>query len=437
MREASRRRKILWVLAALALAGASTAYGFLLHQARFFPYHQLRRLYLRIAPPEATSPFLAARPDPGTPLSPDAIGKLSTLPYLAGYRPASASGVRMEDRSLSQDGWTFYTSGHAPVVTLIDMDGRVAKTWTVDVPRTFPEAASLRANHELRIAHVYPDGGILAMISHCGLARLDAESRVVWAYHGYVHHDFVVESSGAIWVLEKRERLIPGLGRGEPIWEDFAVQISPEGRLVRRISLLEALRESRYAPMLTRVPTDLDIFHTNSIFVLDGTLASRSPAFRRGNILLSFHHLGLLGILDPEEKKIVWALSGQWHGQHAASLLPTGRLLLFDNFGSMHAASRVLEVDPFTQEIVWTWGAGPGQRLYTEANGGQQRLGNGNTLISEANFGRAVEVTPDGRVVWEFWNPYRAGQKGELIATLYQIRRLPRDVAFMARAGAP
>jgi len=48
-----------------------------------------------------------------------------------------------------------------------------------------------------------------------------------------------------------------------------------------------------------------------------------------------------------------------------------------------------------------------------------------------------VEVTPDGRVAWEFVNPNRAGQKGELIATLYQIRRLPGDLPFLARGKGP
>src|SRR6516162_3466272 len=139
MRAASPTRKFLFVLAGLTLAGASTAYGFFLHQARFFPYHQVRRLYLRVAPPKALSPFLAARPDSGASLSPDAIGKLSTLPYLAGYRPGTGSGIPRGDPSLFQDGFSFYTSGHAPVVTLIDMEGRVVRTWRVDVLKTFPE----------------------------------------------------------------------------------------------------------------------------------------------------------------------------------------------------------------------------------------------------------------------------------------------------------
>ena len=429
-------KRTLRTLGALALVGASAVYGFLLHRDRFFPYHQARQLYLRVIPPRAVSPFLAARPDPNAALSVEAIGKLSNLPYLAGYRPGAGNGVRVAERSLVSDGWTFYVSGHAPVVTLIDIDGQVVWTWTVDVRKIFPEAATLRANHELRVAHVYPDGGIVAMISHCGLVRLDRSSRVIWAYHGYVHHSFCVAPSGAIWVLEKKEWLVPGLGRGEPIWEDFAVEISPEGRFVRRVSVLEALRRSSYAPMMALVSVDLDIFHTNSIFALDGSLVSRLP-FRKGNLLLSLHHLDLLAVLDPDQGRIVWGLSGQWHAQHSASLLPTGRLLLFDNFGSMRAASRVLEVDPLTQQVVWSWGDRPGQELYTEASGGQQRLENGNTLICEANFGRAVEVTPEGRVVWEFWNPNRAGKKNELIATLYGIERVPKNIPFLARAQAP
>ena len=117
----------------------------------------------------------------------------------------------MEDRSLVQDGWNLYESGHAPVVTLMDMSGKAVWNWTVDVTKTFPEIASSSTNHELRLAHVYPDGGLVAMISHLGLIRLDAASRVIWEYHGYVHHDFCIAPSGAIWVIEKRERLLPDL----------------------------------------------------------------------------------------------------------------------------------------------------------------------------------------------------------------------------------
>ena len=56
--------------------------------------------------------------------------------------------------------------------------------------------------------------------------------------------------------------------------------------------------------------------------------------------------------------------------------------------------------------------------------GSSERLPNGNTLISESNRGRAIEVTPDKQIVWEFINPHRAGENNELIATLFEVVRL-------------
>ncbi len=45
-------------------------------------------------------------------------------------------------------------------------------------------------------------------------------------------------------------------------------------------------------------------------------------------------------------------------------------------------------------------------------------------------FGRVIEVTPEGRTVWQFHNPHRAGKDGEFIATICRMRRLPEDAAF-------
>ncbi len=52
---------------------------------------------------------------------------------------------------------------------------------------------------------------------------------------------------------------------------------------------------------------------------------------------------------------------------------------------------------------------------------------NGNTLITESDYGRALEVTPDGETVWEFYSPFSAGENDEYIATLMEVVRLPGD----------
>ena len=67
--------------------------------------------------------------------------------------------------------------------------------------------------------------------------------------------------------------------------------------------------------------------------------------------------------------------------------------------------SRVVEVDPLAREIVWQYGAEADQRFFSGGRGSCQRLENGNTLIAHSNLGEAFEVTPDGRKVWQFWNP--------------------------------
>ncbi|MFK7927057.1 MAG: hypothetical protein AB8H79_02630, partial [Myxococcota bacterium] len=85
--------------------------------------------------------------------------------------------------------------------------------------------------------------------------------------------------------------------------------------------------------------------------------------------------------------------------------------------------SRVLEIDPNTQRVVWSYD-GDETPLISETCGTAQRLGNGNTLAVASDTGRAIEVDPSGDVVWAFVNPARAGDDGELIATLFQVQRL-------------
>ena len=41
--------------------------------------------------------------------------------------------------------------------------------------------------------------------------------------------------------------------------------------------------------------------------------------------------------------------------------------------------------------------------------------------------GRAFEITMDGEIVWEFYNPHRSGEAGEFIARLYDVVRLSSD----------
>ncbi|MDP9141853.1 MAG: arylsulfotransferase family protein, partial [Pseudomonadota bacterium] len=54
----------------------------------------------------------------------------------------------------------------------------------------------------------------------------------------------------------------------------------------------------------------------------------------------------------------------------------------------------------------------------------QQRLANGNTLITESDGGRLLEVSAAGDIVWEYVNPVRAGDADVLIPIVSSAQRI-------------
>ena len=133
-------------------------------------------------------------------------------------------------------------------------------------------------------------------------------------------------------------------------------------------------------------------------------------------------------------------LAGKWRGQHQAQLLGNGNILLLDNYGGNRQApfkldeSEVLEINSLTQEIVWRYGGSDESPFFTHWLGYVQRLPNGNTLVTESSQGRIFEVATEGRIVWEYLNPHRAGDEDKLIATVMGAQRVsPEDLEFLQR----
>ena len=127
-----------------------------------------------------------------------------------------------------------------------------------------------------------------------------------------------------------------------------------------------------------------------------------------------------------------WAARGPWLGQHDPDLLPNGNILLFDNVGHFGEGghSRVIEFKPNTYEIVWNYTGDDDRPLFSTLRSDQERLPNGNTLITESDGGRLVEVAPDGAI-----NPVRGGDEGELIPVVSGGQRIEPtrlDPSFLA-----
>lgn len=355
--------------------------------------------------------------------------KLATLGYLGAVSPASTSGVSVHDAAASFGGPRLLTLGSRPEAELIDVAGKVLHRWALGFEEAFPEKGELvevhRGTRLWRRVHLLDDGGLLAVHDYIGLVRLDRHSNKLWSVVNGVHHAVAPSGRGTFYCLAAEWEQIGWRDSSEEVLHDRIVEIDADGHELRRISLFEALRDSPYAPLLKRA-TGPDPLHTNTLQVISDTPPGLPPAFRDGVLLVSFRELDTIAVVDPEQGRVTWALSGMFRQQHEPRLLDNGRILLFDNLGD-GGRSRVLELDPASQRIEWQFDNSHAE-LYSRYCGLAQRLSNGNTLITETDEGRVLEVTPDHRIVWEYRTPHR---QGDLVARVLEAQALGQVPAWL------
>lgn len=361
----------------------------------------------------------------------EAMARLESIGYVSGSREVESHAVITRHvREQVAPGLNFFTSGHAPAAFLMDSDGRVLHEWRYEFGKAWPSARD-PVDPEIedfwRRAYVLENGDVLAIFEGFGLVKVDRDSHLLWAVANQAHHDLAIGPGGEIYLLTRKAHVVPRLGVATPVLEDFVVVLDSEGRELRRVSLLECLESSEFAGLLTEeVIKWEDLFHTNSIELLDGSYSGYDASLTAGRVLISIFRVNLVAVVDLEAETIVRGWTGDFRGQHDPKLVEDGGILIFDNFG-LGERSRVLELAAADGSERWSFAGSDEFPFYSESCGTAQRLPNGNTLITESDGGRAFELTADGRIVWEFYNPHRAGERQEFIATLFEMLRLPED----------
>jgi outer membrane protein assembly factor BamB len=330
-----------------------------------------------------------------------------------------------------QPGYTLYTSGHASKAYLVDMEGRTVWEWGLPFSRIWDKTAAVQnpvRDEKVYIEKVmlYPNGDLLAIYVAVGdtpwgygLVKMDKNSNIIWKYLAHAHHDFDIAPDGRIFALTHQVdkddiKDYPHLKA--PRIDDYVTVLSPDGKPEKKIRVIDVMLKSPYARLLNIVPWYIqkgagDYLHTNTIELLDGRGTDKLPVAQPGRILLSFREINTVAIMDLEEEEIVWAMRGPWLHQHDPDLLANGNILLFDNQGNIGnpgGMTRVIEVDPRTQQILWSYAGTPEHPFESEVRSSQERLANGNTLITESDGGRLFEISPQGEIVWNFINPVRS-----------------------------
>jgi hypothetical protein len=409
--------------------------------------------------------------------------------------PVEGAGVTVDQSGETCDGFTLITRSDTAEAHLLDMSGKTVHRWKMSSRRLWPRSDHVREplpdeavywDH----CYVYPNGDLLALCIGSntqpygyGLAKFDKDSRLLWGYSANVHHDCDVGDDGRIYTLTQEFKPMPAelhLPNREYASESLVV-LSPEGRELDSIPLYEAFRASPFfflfqsaleqqppgimpptggptiggpphaptlppgaPPLPPGGPPDAhpsdhsklpdDILHSNSVKVLSTELAPKFPLFKAGMVLISLRTSSLLAVLDLKTRSVVWAARGPWRYQHDGRFLENGHLLLFDNSGTIHG-SRVLEYDPVTQAIPWSYSADNGTPFRAAFQGESQRLPNGNTLIILHNE-RIIEVTRGNKVVWQWSEKVLSDSEpapptGALLRFAGAKRFIPDELTFL------
>jgi hypothetical protein len=330
------------------------------------------------------------------------------------------SGAHRYDASAVADGYNLFDG------RLIDFEGRVLKEWR---------------NRYLGL--LLPDGRYVAQEYYesrkWGLFTWD--DKPVWEMGLPIHHDIVFTPQQTLLTFIKEMHSY----KGRDVDFCVIVEFDLAGRELMRWSTWENLLEIKKfhrpleldRPKVFFLPESArrkdhtpwgghyDYYRLNSIQVLPDTPLGRDDArFRSGNWLISFRHGSMIFILDRETRAIVWKciagdITGGIEGQHAPTMLSNGRILIFDN-GRYRGWSRVIEIDPVTLKIIWEYRA---DGFYTLSQGYVQRLPNANTLVTESECGRAFEITPEKRIVWEYYHPEKQDVSNSLHPENYGRRQ--------------
>lgn len=323
-------------------------------------------------------------------------------------------GLTALDAERACPGYVLYTpvfGGGEP--RLIDIRGNVVHKWQMPYPPAF-------------YGYLLPNGNLFyggktkefdrelpfpfwKVLRGGAMIETDWHGNVVWEHLDPMHHHDArrTESGGAIYLGLYRmpDELAAQVKGGIPIpsdgaddmWADELVEVDADGSRIWTWRPHEHLDPASTA--LTFNDEREEWTHANTIVPLPNE-----------RVLVSFRNISTVAIIDKASGDAVWTLGDDVLAQqHDPSMLPNGNVLIFDNGTHRRSTSftysRVIEVNPATNEIVWEYQDKPHLNFHSNVISGARRLPNGNTLITEGFFGRIFQVAPNGEVVWEYINP--------------------------------
>ncbi|TKI08877.1 aryl-sulfate sulfotransferase [Martelella alba] len=367
---------------------------------------------------------------------------------------AIPTGTTFYDPAKAYNGYILFP-GSDNRTHLIDMTGQEIRRWDNESFPAWPisvQRANGRHGHLLaqlaRVNRLDPVASPGNGMVNASVGELDWQGNVTWRYGSqrqplHQHHEIQRLANGNTLVMDAQLRQLPGWGYS--IIDNSVDEVTPQGDVVWHWSAAENLDQFGFSDAQLKMikdSRDPDFLHLNTAAPLGPNhwYDAGDDRFAPGNILINSRNGNVAIIVNKRTGKAVWRIGpdypplqmntplprplDQTSGAHdvhmiAQGLPGAGDILIFDNQGNagfpptrqgFFSASRVIEVNPVSKQIVWEYTAErTGQAIstfYSAYISNAQRLSNGNTLITEGQSGRIFQVTPLGDTVWEYVSPY-------------------------------
>jgi len=329
---------------------------------------------------------------------------------------------------------------------VVGLDGDVVQYWDLNWFEIWPDAEHVpdifvpkqMPGTHIHGATVMDNGDLVFNYENQGLVRLDVCGGVVWRLPYLTHHSIYLDpDSGHLWVSgkifhEKPAAHLPN--HRPPFAEETAIEVSPEGKILTEISLLQVLSKnglegltmmSEFNEVIKHdVTTTGDTLHLNDVEVFPSHLPAGH--FRPGDIMVSLRNIHSVIVFDPKSYNLRFIKTGAFVGQHDPDFVDGNTISVFDNHLTYEPGvpqqSRIMmfNASEGTSEVYYQ--GTESQPFYTFIMGKKQWLQNGNLLMTESTKGRAFEIDRDGEIVWQYLNLVEDGKLAGLIS---EAQRLP------------
>lgn len=419
---------------------------------------------------------------------PSGLGLLYCALVLCPLLPAQL--LTRQDANKVSSGYVFLSpmaSNHSYLAT---NTGEIVKKWTGNAAgaiavKMLPNGNIIRM--EATVNNNFP--GAVGMGGAGLLEEIDWTGRVVWTYtlsnDRYLHHhDFVVMPNGNL-LLIAWERRSPAEARAagrdpnkispEGVWSEAVLEVKPTrpagGEVVwewhawdHLVQDIDSTKANFGVVAGNAAKLDINFIgpgqnpaqlanwlHINSLDYHAGRDEIMLGSRLLSEIWIIPHGTGKNGDFlyrwgNPQVYRMGTDADQKLFFQHHAQWIPEGYpgagnvLILNNGVGRGYTSADEIELPagyareagkPFgPAEPVWTVGEKFGPTFFTLVAGSVQRMPNGNTVLGLSNAARAVEVTPEGEIVWDL--NLSIGETGGFS---YRVTRL--EAATPGLAGTP